>query len=618
MPFIKKSFITEKLLPNVPIEKVIGQYVTLKKSGANYTCCCPFHHEKTPSFSVTPAKQMFYCFGCKEHGNVIDFMMKLKNLSFPEAVEEIAQNAGLEVEYDTTGSRPKEEVDRQKEYYDLMDRCATLFTQVLNSPEGTQGLEYFSKNRALSRDTILKCRLGFAPKNPHFLQERLCQDPKNEQKLIDLGMLVRNDYGVHSMYRNRVMIPIFDRRGRIISFGGRTMGDDKPKYMNTKETPIYRKRNELFGLYEVLKANNNRPPRIVVVEGYMDVISVRQAGCSYAVASLGTATTPEQIKEMFRYTDKVVCCYDGDSAGRHAAWHALETVTPILQDGKEIRFAFLPVEHDPDSLVREQGLGAFVKFLDEAMSYPEFLIVHKSQSYDLKDPNALSTFISDTIRFIRTIPLGSLQSVALKLLSKPSGISENQLYDMLKQTPAEKTREYGVQTVAEQDRENSKPESARDFFKTPMRKLMAFIIQQPTVVSNVQREFALDEFVLLCRRLGVKGTDELSGLLKIIASTPDITPAKFIEETRQTPYEKVVRVLISAPLNLTFESGGEIREIPYVDRIEYFADILCEVITKPLKERANVLRIEMSQGKMDALSEYTQIQKEILSKDLKS
>ena len=618
MPFIKKSFITEKLLPNVPIEKVIGQYVTLKKSGANYTCCCPFHHEKTPSFSVTPAKQMFYCFGCKEHGNVIDFMMKLKNLSFPEAVEEIAQNAGLEVEYDTTGTRPKEEVDKQKDYYDLMDRCATLFTQVLNSPEGAQGLEYFSKNRALSRDTILKCRLGFAPKNPHFLQERLCQDPKTEQKLIDLGMLVRNDYGVHSMYRNRVMIPIFDRRGRIISFGGRTMGDDKPKYMNTKETPIYRKRNELFGLYEVLKANNNRPPRIVVVEGYMDVISVRQAGCSYAVASLGTATTPEQIKEMFRYTDKVVCCYDGDSAGRHAAWHALETVTPILQDGKEIRFAFLPVEHDPDSLVREQGLGAFVKFLDEAMSYPEFLIVHKSQSYDLKDPNALSTFISDTIRFIRTIPLGSLQSVALKLLSKPSGISENQLYDMLKQTPAEKTREYGVQTVAEQDRENSKPESARDFFKTPMRKLMAFIIQQPTVVSNVQREFALDEFVLLCRRLGVKGADELSGLLKIIASTPDITPAKFIEETRQTPYEKVVRVLISAPLNLTFESGGEIREIPYMDRIEYFADILCEVITKPLKERANVLRIEMSQGKMDALSEYTQIQKEILSKDLKS
>ncbi len=617
MPFIKKSFITEKLLPNVPIEKVIGQYVTLKKSGANYTCCCPFHHEKTPSFSVTPAKQMFYCFGCKEHGNVIDFIMKLKNLSFPEAVEEIAQNAGLTVEYDTTNTRSKEEVDLQKEYYDLMDRCATLYTQVLNSPEGAPGLEYFSKNRGLTRDTILKCRLGFAPKNPHFLQERLCQDPKTEQKLIDLGMLVRNDYGVHSMYRNRVMIPIFDRRGRIISFGGRTMGDDKPKYMNTKETPIYRKRNELFGLYEVLKANNNRPPRIVVVEGYMDVISVRQAGCTYAVASLGTATTPEQIKEMFRYTDKVVCCYDGDSAGRHAAWHALETVTPILQDGKEIRFAFLPPEHDPDSLVREQGLGAFVKFLDEAMSYPEFLIVHKSQSYDLKDPNSLSNFISDTIKLIKAIPLVSLQSVALKLLSKPSGISENQLYDMLKQTHVEQPRAYVAQEKKEQE-QIAKNEVSRDFFKTPMRKLMAFIIQQPTGVSNVQREFALDEFVALCKRLGVKGADELEGLLKIIAKTPDITPAKFIEQTRQTSYEKIVRLLISAPLNLTFESGGEIREIPYVDRIEYFADILSEVITKPLKDRAKILSVEMSQGKMDALSEYTQIQKEILSKDLKS
>lgn len=245
------------------------------------------------------------------------------------------------------------------------------------------------------------------------------------------------------------------------------------------------------------------------------------------------------------------------------------------------------------------------------------MIVHKSQSYDLKDPNSLSNFISDTIKLIKAIPLVSLQSVALKLLSKPSGISENQLYDMLKQTHVEQPRAYVAQEKKEQE-QIAKNEVSRDFFKTPMRKLMAFIIQQPTVVSNVQREFALDEFVALCKRLGVKGADELEGLLKIIAKTPDITPAKFIEQTRQTAYEKIVRLLISAPLNLTFESGGEIREIPYVDRIEYFADILSEVITKPLKDRAKILSVEMSQGKMDALSEYTQIQKEILSKDLKS
>lgn len=609
MAFIKKSFITERLLPNVPIEKFIGQYVTLKKSGASYMCCCPFHNEKTPSFSVSPARQTYYCFGCKEHGNVIDFLMKFKNLGFVEAVEEIANNAGIEIEYEA-GGKSKEEYSKIQEYYDLMDKCASLFCSELKAPSGAAGLDYFVNKRSLSDETIVKCRLGFAPSDPKFLQKKLCKDKEDIQKLLDIGMLSQNEHGIHSMFRNRVMIPIFDRRGRIISFGGRTLGDDKPKYLNTKETPIYKKRNELFGLYETLKANNNRPNRIVVVEGYMDVISVRQAGCSYAVASLGTATTPEQIKEMFRYTDKVICCYDGDNAGRNAAWHALETVTPILQDGKEIRFAFLPPEHDPDSLVKEQGLSAFIRYLDEAMSYPEFLILHNSQQYDLKDPNALSSFIADTIKKIKAIPLLSLQSVSLKLLSKPSGISENQLYDMLKTTPKEESKRVSEKISTS---ESSPAKGSNDLLKTPMRKLMAFVIQQPTVVMNVYHEFALEQFVSLCQSLNVQGVSELKQLLDTVLENKDMTPAKFIEIARGTELDKIVRLLIDAPLNLSFEKDGQVKELSLVDRIEYFADILAMVIARPLKERAAALKLQLNQNNLDAMTEYTELQKQIIS-----
>ena len=611
MPFIKKSFITERLLPNVAIEKLINQYVPLKKSGANYTCCCPFHHEKSPSFSVTPSKQMFYCFGCKEHGNVIDFMMKYKNLGFVEAVEEVASFAGIDIEYDKSSMHSKDEVDRFKEYYDLMDRCATLFTNVLNSEMGTPGREYFVNKRGLSQDTILKSRLGFAPANPRFLQDNLCKNPVDEKKLIDLGMLVNGQYGVRSMYRNRVMIPIFDKRGRVISFGGRTLGDDKPKYMNTKETPIYHKRNELFGLYETLQLNNNRPARMVVVEGYMDVISVRQAGCTYAVASLGTATTPEQIQTMFRYTDKIVCCYDGDSAGRHAAWHALETITPIMQDGKEISFAFLPPEHDPDSLVREKGLQGFTDYLDNAMSYAEFLVLHNSQSYNLTDPNELTNFIHESIKLIKKIPLPALQSVALKLLSKPSGISENQLYDMLKSQKEEPVRTYKSEFEIQAAQSTVKNAVPSDLLKTPMRRLMAFIIQQPTIVSTTYHEFALDAFVELTRRLEVKGSEQLIDILNLILENPDITPAKFIELTRDTPYEKTVRLLMEAPLNLSFEAG---KELSFESRIDYFADLIEDVLVQPIKARANTLKILMNQGNMNALKEFDSISKQILNK----
>lgn len=605
MAFISKNFIIEKLLPNVAIEKLMGQYVNVKKSGSNYMCCCPFHHEKSPSCCITPSKQMFYCFGCKEHGNAIDFMMKYKNLGFVEAVEEVAAYAGIPVEYDRSSNFSKDEADRFKEYYELMDRTAAYFTKVLHSPEGQAGMEYFAKKRGLSSETILKCRLGFAPNNPNYLRDFVCKNKAEEQKLIELGVMVQGSYGSHAMFRNRVMIPIFDRRGRIISFGGRTLGDDKPKYMNTKETPIYRKRNELFGLYEALKDNNNRPERIVVVEGYMDVISVRQAGCSYAVASLGTATTEDQIKMMFRYTDRLVFCYDGDEAGQKAAWHALNVATPILPEGKDLRFAFLPVEHDPDSLVREAGLKGFTDYLDSAMTYPEFLILHSSQKYNLSDSGELSLFISDTLKLIDAIPLAPMKSVALKLLSGPSGISETQLYDMLKEVKSEPSKVRAKTDFEKQFNPEKKTVNSQDLLSTPMRRLMAFIVQQPIVVSNMYQEFALDKFLSMVAALNLKGSSHLEQLLDIIKSRPDVTAANFIEIARDTALEKIVSVLMRAQLYTTFSQG---EDLSYEHRIAYFSTLLSDVLVSALEEKAGLLKIRMQQGDMKALSDYTSLQ----------
>ncbi len=583
MPRISPSFI-QRLIANVSIDRLIGSCVTLKKSGSNYACCCPFHHEKTPSFVVTPSKQMFYCFGCHEHGNAIDFLKKYKNLSFVEAVEDLARFAGLEVEYEQ-GSYNPEKADRYKKYYELMDRVAAFFTHTLNTPKGAQGMEYFVRARQLSVDTIQKARLGFAPNEWDALRAGVCRDESEYKILIELGLVKERDGRTYSMFRNRVMIPIFDRRGRVISFGGRTLGDDKPKYMNTSESLIYRKRQELFGLYEALRDNNNRPPRLVVVEGYMDVIAVRQAGCSYAVASLGTATTKEQLKTMFQYTKQVVCCYDGDAAGRAAGWHALQTVTPIMEDGTEIRFAFLPSTDDPDSLVRRSGLSAFTQVLDNSKSYAEFLVEHLLNDYNLNDPGQLSAYVSAVLKEAAKIPLKPVQAVVLKQLSGKAGMDETMLYDMLKDTEKKPDHSGYFADVDVKD-ETAGTAAPANILNTPMRRLIAFTLQQPLIVEMMYEKFRLPEMLELCRALKVRGCDELSQAWGRIREDPTVTPAVFIEMARDTPSENAFRALLDADLQLSDGMGGEV-SIPA--KISLFGTLLSEVLSEPLRSRAAFL-----------------------------
>lgn len=573
MPRISRPFITQRLLPAVPIEDLIGRYVTLKRSGSNLVACCPFHHEKTPSFTVTPSKQMFYCFGCKEHGNAIDFLMKFKNLDFVQAVEELAESAGLGIEYED-GRSPRS--DRFVLYYELMDRAAAAYSRALES--APQAQDYFLKKRGLTRDTVVKCRLGYAPDSWDFIK-KIARNADEEKALETVGLVLNKGSGnSYDFFRNRVIIPIIDRRGRIVSFGGRCLGDEKPKYINTAETPIYHKRQELFGLYQALQENRNRPQRLVVVEGYMDVISLQQAGINYAVASLGTATTAEQFKTMFRYSKQVVCCYDGDQAGRMAAWHALETVTHVLEAGQEIRFAFLPPEHDPDSLVREQGQSGMLRVLDGAVSYPEFLIDHVRQSYDLSDLGQRSSFINAALHQARLISYQPLQAMVLERLSQQVNIETERLFRMLDEVQLSRQE----MQLAAQAEQQARPvgEDGRRFVNNPMRRLIAFILQQPTVTAVVYDAFQLDTLAALLTALKAKGAEDVIFLLQCIREDKALTPGRLIEIIRGTPREKYCRLLIDAEFIPKRPDGSE---FSLEDRAELLAKYITEVLTDAVR-----------------------------------
>lgn len=558
MSYIKRSFITDTLLPAINIEDYIKGFVNLKKSGSNYVCCCPFHQEKTPSFSVSPSKQIFYCFGCHEHGNVIDFVMKYKNLNFVEAIEDIAKSCGLDVEYEEGFN--KQQNSHNAKLYEILDNLAHFYEVQLY--KNKQALDYFIKERFLTKETIVKYRLGFAPDSYDYIKKHVIKSEDDFKGFIELGLAFDKGNYSYALLKNRVIIPIIDLKGRIIAFGGRAFGDEKPKYINSAESTVFKKRYELFGLYDVLKANNNRPKRIVIVEGYMDVIALNQAGIDYAVASLGTATTVDQFKLMFRYTDEIVCCYDGDSAGLKAAFHALETISPILTEQKQVRFAFMPQEHDPDSLVRAQGKKGFIEILDKSKSYSEFLIDEIKSRYNLADSNALIAFIGSVLSYVARLNVDSIKLVTITMLANVTKTDKNKLFDMLNSKSISQQKEY-TQLNTEQ---------TEDILTTPMRRLVAFVLQQPALINIYQEQLALDRFVKLCYQLDVKGIDNLCYFLDLIKDKSNINSATFSEICRDSKYANMVNQLIYANLISKKEDG---------DLISFEAR--CELVIRLLK-----------------------------------
>ncbi len=379
---IPRSFIND-LLARTDIIDLVDAKVPLKKQGKNHHACCPFHNEKTPSFTVNGERQFYYCFGCGAHGNAIDFLMNYDKLDFVEAIEELSALHGLDVPYEKGTGSSQIELHQRQNLYQLMEKINQFYCAALSHPSANKAKDYLSQ-RGLSTEIIEHFSIGFAPAGWDNLLKKFAVNPESRKQLDDAGMLVTNDNGrVYDRFRERVMFPIRDRRGRVIAFGGRVLGDALPKYLNSPETDIFHKGRQLFGLYEATQ-NSNELSKLLVVEGYMDVVALAQYDIRYAVASLGTSTTSEHIQLLYRSTDTVICCYDGDRAGREAAWRALETALPYLTDGRQLRFMFLPDGEDPDSLVRKEGKDAFEQRMKDAQTLSAFLFDSLVPQVDLK------------------------------------------------------------------------------------------------------------------------------------------------------------------------------------------------------------------------------------------
>jgi DNA primase len=380
---IPQSFIDE-LIARADIVDVIGSRVALKKAGREFKACCPFHGEKTPSFTVSQAKQFYHCFGCGAHGTALGFLMEYDRLGFVEAVEELASRLGLEVPREAGGDRRDSGHD---ELYDLMARVAQFYRDALR--DDARAIEYL-KGRGLSGETAATFGIGYAPDSWSAVLKRFGDSEASRRKLSAAGLIIERgatgreaDGGFYDRFRDRIMFPIRDARGRVIAFGGRIIDRGEPKYLNSPETTVFHKGQELYGLYE---ARQSRQPlnRLLIVEGYMDVVRLHQAGVTYALATLGTATTAEHLNRIFRLTSEVVFCFDGDRAGRAAAWRALENALPQARDGRQLRFMFLPEGHDPDSLVGQEGKEAFEHRLGGALPLSEYLVEHLAGQVDLE------------------------------------------------------------------------------------------------------------------------------------------------------------------------------------------------------------------------------------------
>lgn len=428
---IPQAFIDD-LLERVDIVEVIDRRVPLKKSGRNYSARCPFHDEKTPSFSVSPDKQFFYCFGCGAGGNAIGFVMDYDRVDFPQAVETLATLAGLEVPREAQPEQAVQQQRQQRDLYQILEATARFYREQLrHHPQAQRAVDYL-KRRGVTGAIARDFGIGYAPPGWDNLLQALGANEHERKLLLDSGMLVlkEDENKCYDRFRDRVMFPILDSRGRVIAFGGRVLNDDKPKYLNSPETAIFHKGRELYGLFQARKAVRHLQ-RLVVVEGYMDVVALTQFGIPYAVATLGTATSTEHLQKIFRHCAEVIFCFDGDNAGRQAARRALEAALPAMEDGRSARFLFLPEGEDPDSLVRAQGSAAFEQLLTTAQPLADYLFDSVADDLDINSLEGRARLSKLAAPLIGKVPNGVFKQLLVGALAQRTGLSSERLDTLL-------------------------------------------------------------------------------------------------------------------------------------------------------------------------------------------
>lgn len=529
---ISKPFVDE-LLARVDIIDVVGQAVPLKKSGKDFQGLCPFHTEKTPSFTVSQDKQFYHCFGCGAHGSALGFVMNNRGLSFVEAVEELASIAGLQVVYED-GERPASQ--DLSGLFNILEQTQRLYARLLREHSTKARAVDYLKKRGLSGAVAKQFGIGYAPAAWDTVVTALGKTSRDTKLLEDAGLILKKDQGGHyDRFRDRVMFPIHDRRGRVVGFGGRIIDKGEPKYLNSPETPIFRKRQELYGLH-LLKQQRPAAQSALVVEGYMDVVALAQYGVNGAVATLGTATTREQLEQLFRVVPEIIFCFDGDNAGRRAAWRALETVMPALVEGRKVGFLFMPQGEDPDSLVRTQGSAMF---RDPAAitSLSELLFRELRSQADVKTLDGRAQLIALARPLITKVPEGPFRQLL-----------EEHLAEMAQTTSVANLWSRSVERPQKPAFKPPKAPSRR--VKTVLVKALSYLLKRPELALTVI-DLPIQE---------ITDSEETNLFLKVIGlyrDHPTLSIGAMLEYLRDEPEAELLSDALGLPVLLAEELWEE-------------------------------------------------------------
>jgi DNA primase len=527
---IPRDFIDD-LLSRTDVVEVVDSRVKLKKAGKNYQACCPFHNEKTPSFTVSQDKQFYHCFGCGAHGNAISFIMEFDRLEFVEAIEELARYHGLEVPREK-GSRPamsEEKKQQQQDDYAVMEQVTRFFQHQLRQNSNSKKAIDYLKNRGLSGDIVKQWEIGYAPDSWDALLKTFGTDPQRIKQLVDLKLVNRNDQGrTYDFFRDRIMFPIRDKRGRVVGFGGRVLDDGGPKYLNSPETRIFHKGSELFGFYSA-RQQNRTLDTVVIVEGYMDVVALSQFDINIATAALGTATTPEHIQMLVRATSHIVCCYDGDRAGREAAWRALENALPALKDGVRLSFLFLPDGEDPDTMVRQVGKDAFMGMLDEAMPLSRFFFENLLKTHNVGTPEGKIALKKAAMPLIESTLGEDQKQMLLEELAKHTGE-----FDRFKlQQDISKANQGAKKAYSPNLTQVNKPKLS------PLRMLIRLLLDKPELAALCE-----DVQIEIFAGSQAAGMDLLRDIHAFCMANPKANTAQLVENFRGHPHSTTIAKLL--------------------------------------------------------------------------
>jgi|TARA_B110000438_G_scaffold43317_1_gene43230 DNA primase len=539
---IPQHFIDD-LIARVDIVEVMGNRIQLKKAGKEFKSVCPFHDDSNPSLTISPAKGFYHCFSCGAHGTAVGFLMNYEHLSFVEAIESLASNLGIEIPYE----KNQQPIKKNNNLFDLLEKIQAHYQLELKNDKSA--INYL-KNRGITGKIAKRFNIGYAPSGWRNILDSFGTSSTEIEKLITLGLVIPKDSNHYDRFRERVMFPIRDNRGRFIGFGGRILNQDQPKYLNSPETPLFHKGRELYGLYECQQALR-KIERLVVVEGYMDVISLAQHGIDYAVASMGTATTDDHFNRLFRLTDYIYFCFDGDQAGLDAAWRALNNALKHIREGRQIKFVFLPENDDPDTFIKKNSASIFEKELNNGKDLSDFLIEKLAEDIDIKSIDGKARLAEKAKPLISIIPDGIFKELIVNKLSESVGLSAKKLASLISE---HKKNNLKIATEQKQRIFNNKVQNNKKEKTSITKKAITLILNYPPIGRQADLN--------LIEKNIEPGTEILKKLIQTIQKKPDINTAGLIEVWRNDAEGKFLGQLASKELpgNDEFNAQAELND----------------------------------------------------------